>query len=436
MIGRRRAAHGDAAMVQRVRWRLVAWSTGLTTLVILALGVSLYLAVSASLTANATAALNERADRIENLISRFPGGVLSRPPNLPDTGIVFGAPAFGGSAPGTVAVVVNANGDVLGPVQRGLEALPLAAGVQAALATGNDLREATLGDTPVRVLSRRIGVGANPYVIQIAQDRTSEVGTLGLLVTVMALGALAALALAVIAGFLYAGRALVPIRTSLRRQRDFAADASHELRTPLAVLAANVEELRRDPERRLKEVTDVVDDVDAEIHELTTLVDDLLLLARTDSGALAIRHEPLDLVDVAAESLQRLGELAHRRDVRLRLDGAPALLAGDPERLAQLVAILADNAIRHSSAGGTVEVDARPVDGGVGLVVRDQGPGIRAEDLPRVFDRFWRAADAPAGGSGLGLAIAAWIVEQHHGQISAGNGSGGGAEFSVRLPIG
>ena len=108
-------------------------------------------------------------------------------------------------------------------------------------------------------------------------------------------------------------------------------------------------------------------------------------------------------------------------------------VSGDPDRLRQLVAILIDNAIRHSPVGGGVRVGIRG-EAHPGISVEDDGPGIRAEDLPHVFDRFWRAPDAPAGGTGLGLAIASWIAEHHGGRITATNIPGGGARFEVQLP--
>jgi signal transduction histidine kinase len=103
-------------------------------------------------------------------------------------------------------------------------------------------------------------------------------------------------------------------------------------------------------------------------------------------------------------------------------------------RLRQLVTILVDNAIRHSPARSTVTTTVRPEPGGALLQVTDDGPGIREADLPRLFERFWRADDAPAGGTGLGLAIARWIVDQHGGTIGAANRPEGGASFWVRLP--
>ncbi|MFI5199354.1 MAG: sensor histidine kinase, partial [Candidatus Limnocylindrales bacterium] len=110
-------------------------------------------------------------------------------------------------------------------------------------------------------------------------------------------------------------------------------------------------------------------------------------------------------------------------------------LVGDPVRLRQLVLILDDNAIRHSPPAGEVRVSVGADNRTATLTVADQGPGIRPEELPRVFDRFWRAPGAPSGGTGLGLAIAQWIVERHGGRIDVANVPGGGARFEARLPL-
>jgi signal transduction histidine kinase len=110
------------------------------------------------------------------------------------------------------------------------------------------------------------------------------------------------------------------------------------------------------------------------------------------------------------------------------------MISGDPARLRQLVMILVDNAVRHSPHGATVTVTVRGAHGTAAVEVGDEGPGVRAEDMAHVFDRFWRAPGAPSGGTGLGLAIAKWITERHRGRIGVANRPGGGAAFRVELP--
>ncbi len=232
-----------------------------------------------------------------------------------------------------------------------------------------------------------------------------------------------------------ARRALVPIRDALRRQREFAADASHELRTPLAVVRASAEHLQRNPDRPVREVGTAVDDITAEVDHMTGLVEDLLLLARSDSGAVELAREPVELAEVATDAAAGLTGLAAKTGVALAVDPERVEVTGDPARLRQLVTILVDNGIRHGPSGGTVTVTVRRDGNVAALTVDDDGPGIPPADRERVFDRFWRSPEATAGGTGLGLAIAAWIVEQHHGTIAATDRPGGGSRFVARLPV-
>jgi two-component system OmpR family sensor kinase len=202
----------------------------------------------------------------------------------------------------------------------------------------------------------------------------------------------------------------------------------------LTVIGASVEDLKRNRRSKVEDVGEAVGDIEAEARHMTALVEDMLLLARTDSGVVQIERIPLDLGDIAADAASSLAMLGQERGVKVVLDPLPAPVTGDPLRLRQLVTILVDNAVRHSPAGSTVEARVRPAEGAAVLNVEDQGPGIKPDDLPRIFERFWRADNAPAGGTGLGLAIAKWIVEQHGGQIAAVNRPEGGASFSVWLP--
>jgi signal transduction histidine kinase len=272
------------------------------------------------------------------------------------------------------------------------------------------------------------------YVVQVVADRSAEERTLQVMYLVLAIGGLAALALALVGGRIYAERALQPIRGSLARQRDFAADASHELRTPLSVVRSSVDHLLRNPDRRVGEVGTALGDISSEVDRLSAMVGDLLLLARADSGAVELTKAPVDLADLATTALADLQPIAAQHEVTLQVDAVPGGVRGDADRLRQLVTILADNAIRHSPSGGTVVVQVARTGKREVLAVEDEGPGIREEDLPHLFERFWRAPGAPEGGSGLGLAIASWIVTAHDGHISAANRPSGGARFEVDLP--
>jgi signal transduction histidine kinase len=426
----------DVALVRRVRWRLLAWSGGSTLAVLVVLGSLLYLTVASSLAGAATDQLVGRAKSIiDTAISGIPPGPQK---GINEIAITEGQPGLviGGPASGTVAFVTSASGGI-SAVDGPFELVDKTALAAAADSGRQVVSEATIAGVPWRVLTVPIMTPTGTMLVQILGDRTDEQRTLSVLLIVLIGGGLVALAASAVVGWLYAERALVPIRDAMRRQREFAADASHELRTPLAIVSGSVEHLRRHGDRPVAEVGAALDDIEAGTHRLTALVDDLLVLARTDSGGIDLNLAQADLGELTLDAAGGLATVARNAGVEVRIDAEPVPLRGDVDRLRQLVVILVDNGIRHASAAGghTVLISARAVDGSAVLTVDDDGPGMRPEDLPRVFDRFWRAPDAPPGGTGLGLAIARWIAERHGGTITASNRTSGGARFEVRLPI-
>lgn len=238
-------------------------------------------------------------------------------------------------------------------------------------------------------------------------------------------------------GLWLAGMALRPIRTSFERQQRFVSDASHELRTPLAVLRANGELLQRHPNDTIAANMDQVDAITAEAEAMTKLVEDLLTLARADEGEANLSMEPVSFGAVLEELGRDMEALAKDRGLELRVDAEPVEVEGDRHRLRQLGAILLDNALKYTPAGGRVTVRATQSGKTVELSVTDTGPGIPATEQDKIFDRFVRADSArtrAAGGSGLGLAIAKWIAEAHGGRISVESVPGNGARFVVKLP--
>ena len=439
-VSLRRNGHDeDIRLLRRTRLRLMAVS-GLVTLAILTiLGVAAYGVVARAIDDSERTVLQHYMDR--------------HLPNTPTSGGPEAA-ELGGEGGNMFEIEVTPAGQVLPPRGQTLPAgLPDSASLTAArdAAQGLDQRNITAPDgTQYTIVSAQaIGPGNSPgWLIQFVQNRTADARLLGTLLWVLLAGGGAALLASLLAGYLYAGRALVPIRASidrrqaaLQRQREFAANASHELRSPLTVIGASVEDLKRNRGSRVQDVGEALGDIEAEVQHMTALVEDMLLLARTDSGVIQIDRVPLDLGDIAAEAAGMLSTVGQERGVGVVLDPLPSPVSGDPMRLRQLVTILVDNAIRHSPAGSTVTVLVRPEAGvplfpfgGALLQVNDQGTGIKPEDLSRLFERFWRADDAPAGGTGLGLAIARWIVDQHGGSIGAMNRPEGGASFWVRLP--
>ncbi len=455
-------ANPEAVLVRRVRLRLLAWSGGTTLAVLLLLGTVIYLAVANVLASVGADQLRARASFVSaGLLLPFGAGSPVTPDG-PVTTVTGGASA-GASLGGLVAVDASAPGlaidgmtsgtvaFIVGPSDRIVPdlsqvtqiygaTLPDTTGIDAVRAgtapVGSEvIATSAVGGNPIRILTTSVERPDGVFVVQVAGDRSDEVRTLTVLLTVLVAGGLLVLAASIGVGWIYADRALVPIRDALRRQREFAADASHELRTPLAVIRGSVEELRREPDRNAPSGTAALDGIDDEVVRLGALVDDLLLLARTDSGMLDLSLAPTDLGEIALDASTGLATIAAERDVRVEVDAEPVPLVADADRLRQLVRILGDNAVRHAPEGTTVSVSAHAHGGRADLVVEDRGPGFRDADLPHVFERFWRAPDAPPGGTGLGLTIAAWIVERHGGTIVAGNRPGGGARIEVALPI-
>ncbi len=222
---------------------------------------------------------------------------------------------------------------------------------------------------------------------------------------------------------------LTALDRSQEAQRQLVLDAGHELRTPLTSLRTNLEVVRRLDELPSEDRAVLVDDLLTQMGELTNLVGDLSELARGDQRQTAPVTFRLDRLveDAVAVAITH----GRSRDVGFALAAEPCWVRGQRDRIARAVGNLLDNALKWSPDGGQVEV--RCVAGVV--TVRDHGPGISSEDLPHVFDRFYRAAAARAlPGSGLGLAIVAQVVDAEGGTITAGQAPGGGASFQMTLP--
>jgi len=219
---------------------------------------------------------------------------------------------------------------------------------------------------------------------------------------------------------------------ALAAQQRFTADASHELRTPLTTVRSNVGFLRTHADAAEPDRAAALADIEAESARMSRLVDDLLTLARADSGQ-RLRMEPLDLGELA-QQVCRQARTVHP-DRQVHCAGAPVRVVGDDDALRRLLWILLDNAVGHTADGGTVWVAVTDRGGRAALQVSDDGPGIAPHLLERIFDRFFRADESRRhGGAGLGLAIARWIVWAHGGEITASNNTRGGASFVAELP--
>ena len=427
-------ATDESRLLRGTRWRLAAWSGGLTLAVLLVVGGLIYLSVSRSLEADAQAELERRAVEVAPIIAMRGGPVEAAGPiSIPLEGPTVGI-SFLGTASGSLAFVVEPDGKVVG-LQGVVESLglPNQEGLAVARTGQTDIRAAAVAGRAARILSQPVETSVGTYVIQVLQDLEAERRALDSLRTTLLLSGLGVLGVALLLGWLYAGRALVPIRESMRRQREFAADAGHELRTPLAIVKAAVTDARRQP-TGVAAPGGPLDEIDQQADRLTELVDELLVFARMQAGTLELERALVRFDEAVVAVTERLAPLARRKAVGVRTDVEPMGLEGDRRRLEQLVGILVDNAIRHSPRGSSVLISLRRAAGGVQLIVEDEGPGIAPDEIDRIFDRFYRARTASAGGVGLGLAIARWIAEGHGGTIAAENRATGGARFLVELP--
>ncbi len=382
------------------------------------------------------------------------------------------APQFGGAT--SVVQVRGKNGIAASAVRPPPGArLPVTAATRAVARgdVGSVLGDETVRGVHLRVLTTRTPEGD---VLQIARSLTEVDNTLARLRWVLLAVTLGGIALAMGFGVFVARRALRPVRdlsaaaeevavtqdlstrlpadgadelarlggsfnamlgaleSSREAQRQLVADASHELRTPLASTRANVELLARAPDLPAGEREQIVGDVCGQLAELSVLVGDLVDLARPELGPVdgGAEFEEIRLDLLAADAVE--SARPHARGHTLVVDAEPCVVSGSSARLHRALRNLLDNAVKHAPPGSVIEVSVR--DGEV--VVRDHGPGISDEDLPHIFDRFYRATSARGlPGSGLGLAIVRQVAELHGGSVRAERAEGGGARLHLALPV-
>jgi len=226
------------------------------------------------------------------------------------------------------------------------------------------------------------------------------------------------------------------LQRSFEQARNFSFDAAHELRTPLTAMRGETEvALLRD--HSAEELRRVLRSNLEEISRITAIVNDLLTVAQGEAGTLEVRREPVALSELAGDIVETVQVLAEDKSVKLQASIEPGVqVTGDSLRLSQLLLNLLDNAIKHSSAGQTVRMTVEK-NGSAVLRVEDAGSGISEEDLPHVFDRFFRtdrSRSRQVPGSGLGLSISKWIVDAHGGTIRVASRLGVGSTFTVELP--
>jgi len=392
------------------------------------------------------------------------GRLPSLPPSDDRELFVLPTPPLGG--PVGYAQVVQPDGTVIRP--RGQEVAVPVSERALAVAAGSAqpfFDDETINGVHARILTTRIPPGITVQAVQSLDEVDRTLRNLGVALALVSLGGIA---LAVWLGRLVARAALRPVtrlteatehvaRTrdlgrrmeadgtdelsrlgasfnamlealgrSQRAQRQLVADASHELRTPLTSLRTNIEVLAEADSLPPKDRKRLLHDVVAQLDELTVLVSALVDLARGDEPELATEEVRLDLL--VADAVERARRHAPDKQFEVHLE--PSLVKGVPGRLDRAVANLLDNAAKWSPPGGVIEVSVRNGE----VSVRDHGPGIDEDDLPFVFDRFYRAPSARhLPGSGLGLAIVRQVAESHGGRVTAERAEPG-TRFALRLP--
>jgi two-component system sensor histidine kinase MprB len=458
-----------------LRSRIAAVAGVAVALTVIAADVAVYFAVRSSLRGEVEDALTDRAEGPRPVPGEPPGergeGRLPGPPGGPPRGArrEFAPPPpdeeFGGAG-GYVQRVAPGGGVERPPGETARLPVEPSAREIAERGSGRDIRDATVDGRHLMVLTQGVG---DDGAIQVARPLTEVDNVLDDVLVALVVVGLAGIALAALLGALVARTALEPVARFTRRteaiaaqpditermdvvgrdelarlaqsfnttldaleqaveaQRQLVADASHELRTPIASLRANVQTLEQADRLPDEDLAALRADIIAELDELTALVADVVELARGAPTEEALDDVRLD--EVVESAVDRARRRAGR-DVSYEASLEPTVVRGEGDRIAHAVTNLLDNAAKWSPEGGTVEVKLR----NGALTVRDHGPGFAEEDLPHVFERFYRARDARGmPGSGLGLAIVRQTAEARGGRAEAANAPGGGALMRVRF---
>lgn len=227
------------------------------------------------------------------------------------------------------------------------------------------------------------------------------------------------------------------LSASMEEQRRFTADASHELRTPLSIMRGEIDTTLRSHDLA-PDARPALESLGEEVDRMSGLVSDLLTLSRMDAGSAELSRERVRLAELCDKVAGRFSARAAAKAVTLDVQGEDLTVWADLDLLDRMIGNLVDNAIKYSPPGGLVRLAVRRDGDWADMTVADSGAGIAPEDLPHVFERFWRADKARAraeGGAGLGLSICRWIAEAHCGSIAASSHPGGGTTITVRLPL-
>jgi signal transduction histidine kinase len=412
----------------RLRRQLTLWYAGLFTLVLGLLGGGLFVAISHQMSRHldvsldaATAALM-RAARIREVERAGTGGaVVDAVDEL--------------HIPGRTLYLLAATARPIKPPQAP-EWIRDAAG--QAIAQQQLYRDLEVDGRELRIHARRFtGSTGTVYVAVAVADRVELEDQYTLLIEAFAVAALVGMLLAAGGGYVLIRKSTAPVERSMDQMRRFMADAAHELRTPITLLRTRAE-VAAGQDREPTRDAATLQAIEREATRLGEITGDLLTLARADAGEWPVAREALYLDDAAAGAVEAARTLAEHKRVVMEVGTfEEAKILADPALVRRLLLIVLDNAIKFTPSGGRVRLDVSAQDGRAAVVVSDTGIGIPAEQLPHVFERFYRGEPArrEAEGAGLGLAIARWIADVHGARIDVGSQPGVGTRVTLRFPL-
>jgi signal transduction histidine kinase len=333
-----------------------------------------------------------------------------------------------------------------GPIKPATAGTWIRAAARQAAALGSfDTERDTTGDRTLSLHAERFRLASGQLLVAAATaDQVELADRYSALIAAFGSAALAAVVLVLLGGSFLVQKSTAPVERSMEHTRRFMADAAHELRTPIAVLRTKADVALQE-ERSVEGYTSTLRAMGLEARRLGRTVDDLLLLARADAGERPVLRARFFLDDVVLDAALSARTLATAAGVSLIVDQfEEAPLVGDAVLVRELVIVLLDNAVKFTPRGGSVRVRVQP-DPQPTLVVEDTGVGISPEQLPHVFERFYRGEPSRprGGGAGLGLSIAHWVAEVHGARISLGPaddgsetaGSSGGGHRGTRATV-
>ena len=412
-----------------LRLRLTAWYVATFGLILLLLGGGLFLTVRSQMSRHLDDSLRMaarelmRAARIRELESRTTtGAVVDAVDEL--------------HIPDRALFLLQTDGS---PVKPPVADAWIRDAARRAAREGSVDLEVEARDRRLRLYAERFTVPGKTYIGAAVADVVELEDQYAALIGAFGAAALAGLVLVAFGGWLLVRKSTAPVEQTMDTMRRFMADAAHELRTPIAVLRSQAEvTLQR--ERDSGGYVEALRRVESEAARLGATVEDLLTLARADAGERPLDRQRVFLDDLALDAASGARALAERRGVALEVGTfEEAVVTGDPALLRQLLMIVLDNAVKFTPAGGRVSLGAAAPGGQAEVVVEDTGIGITQEQLPHIFERFYRGDPARARGpgaegAGLGLAIARWIADAHGARIEVTSEPGRGTRVAIRFP--